>query len=510
MVMSQEFARLVAMVVLALAPWPVYSALFKRPLWQAFPRAMKLSLIALSGYFAGIALIIFLAPSWVLYLTCISGAIALTGLLFYSRAGYGHSRGWPPGSLRPLRTGPLIEKSFFREQYQQLGSPFKSVHFFRPVFCVVGLAEGLEFLRTHESSLGTPPLPFGRFIPGGFLRYMTPEKHEETKAVLRKTLTRDIFEPLEPFMRDHIRACLGQMTEASACSRSMGVAPRGHVQRLVFTLWARLFFNVIPARGELDRLRSLYKVIDARNPSGASDAAVRSAIGDIKNLLGEQLARYRAAGGDAPGSFLEAIDARCPGFAEDPTVIGNLIYLMHTSWSDISGLLVWVMRMLTDHPQCLAELRKVNGNTGAAGSNHPDLATRIVMETLRLEQSEYLYRVTRKNIEHKGFRIPRGWMVRLCVNESHRDPLVFDRPDDFCPDRFLHHTFNRNQYSPFGAGMRRTCLGEQLSLMVGRIFVEELGKLYQWETTADGPFEFSMWRHWRPSSRWRVLMAKAA
>jgi len=163
-----------------------------------------------------------------------------------------------------------------------------------------------------------------------------------------------------------------------------------------------------------------------------------------------------------------------------------------------------------DHPECLGGLRKVIGNTGTEGSIQQDLATRIVMETLRLEQSEYLYRVARNNIEYKGFRIPRGWMVRLCVNESHRDPMVFERPDEFCPDRFLHHIFNRNQYSPFGAGMRHTCLGEQLSLMVSRVFVEELGKLYQLETVADGPFEFSMWRHWRPSSRWRVTMAKAA
>ena len=64
-------------------------------------------------------------------------------------------------------------------------------------------------------------------------------------------------------------------------------------------------------------------------------------------------------------------------------------------------------------------------------------STRIVMETLRLEQSEYLYRETTRDIEHKGVVIPRGWLVRLCVRESHQDPAIFANPDVFDPDRFL-------------------------------------------------------------------------
>lgn len=510
MALSPDIARLAALLVLASVPWPVYCAISRPSFRQAFPVAAKLSLIALSGYLAAVVLLIFVAPLWALYFTCLSGAAALVGLHLYAREGYGRSRGLPPGSLRPFRIGTLLERDYFREQHSQLGSPFKSAQFFRPMFCIVGLAEGTEFLRAHEPSLGTPTLAFGRFIPGGFLRYMPPERHAKTKAVLRKALTPDIFEPLAFFMRDHTRSCLERMAEVSARSGGVGVPPREHVQRLVFTLWARLFFNIIPGSAELERLRCLYKIIDARNPTGASDASVRAALGNITQMLGERLAEYRAGGINAPGSFLEAIDARCPEFADDPTVIGNLVYLMHTSWSDISGLLVWVMRLLTEHSECLAELRGIAGTDATAGGSQKDLATRIVMETLRLEQSEYLYRVTRRAVEFKGFRIPRGWLVRICVNESHRDPRVFDRPDEFCPDRFLHHAFNRNQYSPFGPGMRHNCLGEQLSLMVGRVFAEELGKLDPWTTVTDGPDEFSMWRHWRPSSLWRVLMAPVA
>jgi cytochrome P450 len=138
------------------------------------------------------------------------------------------------------------------------------------------------------------------------------------------------------------------------------------------------------------------------------------------------------------------------------------------------------------------------------------LSTRVVLETLRLEQSEHLYRVATREIEHRGFVIPRGWLVRLCVRESHRDPAVFENPEAFDPDRFLRRTYTRREYSPFGAGLRHTCLGEGLTRLVGHVFVEEVASAYTWRTVTDGAYEYSAWRHWRPSSRWRVLATSTA
>jgi cytochrome P450 len=143
---------------------------------------------------------------------------------------------------------------------------------------------------------------------------------------------------------------------------------------------------------------------------------------------------------------------------------------------------------------------------GGVDEGVQSLSTRIVMETLRLEQSEQLYRVTTRQIQHGHFVIPKGWLVRLCVRESHQDPSVFERPDVFDPDRFLHHTFTRREYSVFGGTLRHACLGEGLTTMVGRIFVEEVCGM-SWETTADGEYEYGPWRHWRPSSAWRVRLA---
>ena len=98
-----------------------------------------------------------------------------------------------------------------------------------------------------------------------------------------------------------------------------------------------------------------------------------------------------------------------------------------------------------------------------------------------MEQSEHLYRVAKQDIEYDGIRIPRGWLVRLCVQESHRDPESFVDPDTFDPNRFRDHTYSRRRVSPFGVG-RRACIGEAIARTVGRLFVEEVGRSWQVQT----------------------------
>jgi cytochrome P450 len=113
--------------------------------------------------------------------------------------------------------------------------------------------------------------------------------------------------------------------------------------------------------------------------------------------------------------------------------------------------------MLTEHPEWADRVRRTRD---ANDSGVETLPTRIVMETLRLEQSEQLYRVADRQIDHRNFVIPQGWLVRLCVPESHQDPAVFNRPDEFDPDRFACRSFSRRQYSPFGGALDHACLGE--------------------------------------------------
>ena len=163
--------------------------------------------------------------------------------------------------------------------------------------------------------------------------------------------------------------------------------------------------------------------------------------------------------------------------------------------------------MLADHPAVVvaarAELASSDAVDGPAGRD--SRYTRIVLETLRLEQSEHIYRRTTSSVTVADRTIPAGWIVRVGVHEAHRDPTVFERPDMFDPDRFLGRSYAKDEFSPFGAH-RLACLGEQVTLAVARTFTEELVTGFDLETTRDGPAELGSWGHWAPSSRWRLAL----
>lgn len=67
----------------------------------------------------------------------------------------------------------------------------------------------------------------------------------------------------------------------------------------------------------------------------------------------------------------------------------------------------------------------------------------------------------------QGYTIPKGTVVIPNLWSVHRDPAIWEKPDDFCPDRFLDdqgQLLKRETFIPFGIG-KRVCMGEQLAKM---------------------------------------------
>ncbi len=61
-------------------------------------------------------------------------------------------------------------------------------------------------------------------------------------------------------------------------------------------------------------------------------------------------------------------------------------------------------------------------------------------------------RTTRRPLVIGGYHIPAGWLVRICVRESHRDPASFAEADRFDPDRFKGSGPDSDVYAPLGIG----------------------------------------------------------
>ncbi|XP_051561410.1 cytochrome P450 2U1-like isoform X2 [Myxocyprinus asiaticus] len=69
--------------------------------------------------------------------------------------------------------------------------------------------------------------------------------------------------------------------------------------------------------------------------------------------------------------------------------------------------------------------------------------------------------------EFRGYTIPKGTVIIPNLWSVHRDPTVWENPDDFNPSRFLDEQgklLRKDCFIPFGIG-RRVCMGEQLAKM---------------------------------------------
>ena len=264
-----------------------------------------------------------------------------------------------------------------------------------------------------------------------------------------------------------------------------------------------LFFGIGPDDPRASRMRELYPLIEVPTLARAGSGRVQAAMAELTALANgaAEESRRRRAAGAAPVCALDHLAGDEPEILADPTLMGNLVYLVETGGRDVADLLTWCLKMLADHPDWW---RRLQTAVRAGGSD--DLAGRIVAETLRLEQSEYIVRTAKRPIRIGDYRIPTGWLVRVCVRESHREPAIFPEPDRFDPDRFLGRRFGPTEYSPLGMG-NHSCLGRAIVQVTAPTALTVLASDFDWHPTADGPREFGAF-HWMPSRRFRIAVSR--
>ena len=503
--------QIIETIVLLVAPWPLWRLLAFPNTWRGAPGNALLLTLALAVY----AVMIVSVALHALDLLRVLAAVALAALLYErwrARESYGAGGSLPPGSIGLLPLAPCRDDRFYAGQARAHGPLFKAGATFpypslRPMVCVAGQTRARALFRDQAEALAVAPAPrFNRLIPRGFLRYMAPSDHKHYRRILQAALSPALIERTDAQIAAQVRQSCDAMAEACQTKGAEGIAPRAPITDMLFALFLVLFFGIGRDHGAYDRLRHDLPRIGIRPrlwpASARRDDAVLAAVGTV---LRDQ-ANTVATDGTAPASVLAALVQAEPAAVQDDTVLRNLIYMVETGRHDLGGLLRWMLKLLGDNPQWLARLR---AETDRRGDTPPgadsSLADRIVKECLRLEQSEYLFRRITRDIRFDGFRLPKGWVLRICVREGHRDAAVFDRPDDFDPDRFLDTAFPSGAYAPFGIDQHR-CLGVTLIEAVGRHFVTVLARNFDWSVAHDGPRHFGRF-HWEPNRGFRIRIA---
>ncbi|MBR8640269.1 cytochrome P450 [Streptomyces tuirus] len=250
---------------------------------------------------------------------------------------------------------------------------------------------------------------------------------------------------------------------AAEMRRCLATVVRGMFVRTVMPVDA-LFRVPTPANRRYqqasDRLRAIVDAAVAERRHGTADD-------HRDDLLGTLLAAARGEGG---GTAIT-----------DQEVHGQMITLMFAGAESTALCLASALELLGRHPEEERRLHsEVDAVLAAGRPPGPDELERLVRtrcvlaETLRHRPPGWLFtRVTTRETELAGHRLPQGTTVMFSPYLLHHDPALFPDPDRFLPDRWLPGQAGAARPGamiPFGAGSRK-CIGETLALAEATVAV---------------------------------------
>ena len=507
---------IVALLVLVVALAPAVRVAGKKPVWSELRARPLLTIALLLATSAAAFMILGSGPGVIEWLPAASvGALLLASFAYLrARPSFGRSRGLPPGSLG-LATSldAITDEDFYARSAARWGPVFKMAQFHRPVACVADLALGLEVLESQRAHLVQSPLPFGRLCPGNYIEFMNEEPHARYRGILRSALSGRVIAGCKDGIECVVREQLAQL---AGRDEGRGVAPEAFLERIAVVGMLHVIFGIgvhDPRIGELQRLfddLGSPRAFSERRPEGRVETF--AALTGIVRAAAEQIRLQHASGPIPEKSVLSEILRADAAHLEDETLIGNLVLIVHVTRSNVRGLLGWVLKEHVDHPQFAQRIRQAARDTTEGASRVEALATNFVSETLRMHQSEYFYREVVNEIRIGPHRVPKGWLLRVCVRECHDDPVVFPEPSAFNPERFAGRHYSKTEYCPFGHGAH-SCFGAGLAIMIARALITALAIDFDARGVSDGPAERQgnrHWSHWRPSRSLRVALRSAS
>jgi cytochrome P450 len=208
----------------------------------------------------------------------------------------------------------------------------------------------------------------------------------------------------------------------------------------------------------------------------------RRAFAALERSVQDILARGTAAG-EARGNLVTLLSEarRAEGSdMSDAQVRDELRAFLLAGHETTASALAWTLALLAEHAALVDRLR-AEANTvlrdqppDFADAAHLPLISAVIDEAMRLYPPGWAF--DRQAVDQDaiaGFRVPAGALVVVSPWVIHRDPRVWDRPEEFDPTRFAPERAAgrlRFAYFPFGGGPR-ICIGEGLALVEARLIV---------------------------------------
>jgi len=158
----------------------------------------------------------------------------------------------------------------------------------------------------------------------------------------------------------------------------------------------------------------------------------------------------------------------------DQIIRDQMLTMLIAGHDTSTALLAWIFAMLAKDPSVYEKLNLAMEN--AEEDKQPHLLEEVIKETLRLYPPIHIgNRMVAEEVSFgEGETIPAGERLFYSIYLTQRDPDLWEKPDDFCPERFQPGArANAMSYIPFGGGSR-ACIGSAFGMMEARTTLAHL------------------------------------
>ncbi|KAI3986662.1 hypothetical protein MKX01_014200 [Papaver californicum] len=178
----------------------------------------------------------------------------------------------------------------------------------------------------------------------------------------------------------------------------------------------------------------------------------------------------------------------------DQEIIDNVKLVMVAGYDTSSILLTFLIRLLANNPDIHASLLKEQEEIAKSKTSRDELLTwedlakmkytwRVAMETLRMIPPVFGgFRKALKDVEYRGYLIPKGWQIFWAASLTHMDESIFQEPWKFDPTRFENQSSTVPPYCfvAFGGGPRM-CPGYEFARLETLITIHHLVTSFTWK-----------------------------
>ncbi|KAJ3709028.1 hypothetical protein LUZ61_012733 [Rhynchospora tenuis] len=185
------------------------------------------------------------------------------------------------------------------------------------------------------------------------------------------------------------------------------------------------------------------------------------------------------------------INVKENGDFEEPitmdTIKSVILDVLFAGTESSATAITWAMTELIRHPKVMAKAQaELRQAAIPFTENSLDYLKLVIKETLRMHPPAPLLvpRLCHESCQILGYTIPSG--ARIIVNAwaLGRNPIYWDDPDDFKPERFetsaIDFKGQNFEFLPFGAG-RRICPGLEFSLTLVEEALAKMLLHFDWE-----------------------------